>query len=65
MNRRLLPFLGITVIALAGVLFFWPRGSTLPTLPASPGDTTGFHPSDVALIGHTDTPQLLEFFHPE
>jgi hypothetical protein len=64
MNRRLLASLGIALIALAGVFFFWPRGSPLPTLPASLRDTTGFHASDVALIGHTDTPQLVEFFHP-
>ena len=64
MNRRLLPY-AISLIVLGGLVFFWPRGSTLPRLPASPGDTTGFHASDVALMGHTDSPQLVEFFHPE
>jgi hypothetical protein len=64
MNRRLLPFVAIILVVLAGLVVVWPRGATLPALPASPGDTTGFHASDVALIGHSGTPQLVEFFHP-
>jgi hypothetical protein len=57
---------GFVLLALAAGLLY--RESTLAhRLPRMPqrSDTTGFHASDVALIGASGAPQLLEFFHPE
>ena len=68
LNRRAVHFLTAAFALLAvstGVLY---RATSAPyrVPPLSQhSDSTGFHPSDVALIGTNGTPQLLEFFHPE
>jgi hypothetical protein len=64
MNRRVPLAIAIGALIVVAAVLAWPRGSRLPTLPSS-SDTTGFRTSDVALLGSTGTPQLVEFFHPD
>jgi hypothetical protein len=57
---------GFALLVLATGLLYHEtrRAHRLPQL-SQRSDTTGFQASDVALIGASGTPQLVEFFHPD
>lgn len=61
-NRtRLMAVGGALLLLLVGATWAWSRRTINPrSLTAS----ESFHPSDVALIGHTGLPQLVQFYHP-
>jgi hypothetical protein len=54
---------GVTIAA--GFMLFGPGAprSDVPQAGAEP-DSVWYHASDVALLGRTNRPQLVEFFHP-
>lgn len=60
-HTRLVAVGGALLLLLVGATWTWSRWTTNPSPPAA---SETFHPSDVALIGHTGLPQLVEFYHP-
>ena len=63
-NKTVVVTIAAAAIVVAG-LALW--GATRPTGPVAnhaPSDSVWYHSSDVALLGRTNKPQLVEFFHP-
>lgn len=57
----------VIIVALAVVAFAFLGRSVLTSRPNqgdAASDSVWYHASDVALLGQTGRPQLLEFFHP-
>ena len=64
MKRITILAVAFVVVAVTAVVLG--RGSSIfrPTDTAPAADSTWYHASDVAHVGQTGRPQLMEFFHP-
>lgn len=60
-HTRLVAVGGALLLLLLAGTWTWTRW-TSNSRPLAASES--FHPSDVALIGHTGLPQLVEFYHP-
>jgi hypothetical protein len=63
MRRVVMSAAGVAVLG-AALFLLLGRHGTAPDRSISTADSVWYHASDVALLGTTGRPQLVEFFHP-
>lgn len=65
-NRTIGLVIGATVIVVAAGFMLFSRGGLRSRTEVTRvgTDSVWYHASDVALLGRTNRPQLVEFFHP-